>query len=176
MIFCYRLFIYNIKTNDIYLKVSTKCVDRCILKMYILSHKSKVIVLIMTTDGILRFFNFTKTVLKIHKDVNIGKDHKIDFNDNPIAQFRLHQSGINSFDLKHMDEDKYLLATGGDDNLLCLLCFQLRILENNALSVETLSNWTTTSAHSAQITGKNLSELYILYIFHKTFYSNIKID
>ncbi|XP_011264637.1 WD repeat-containing protein 6 isoform X2 [Camponotus floridanus] len=148
-----RLFIYNITTNDICLKVSTKHVDRCILKMYILSHKSKVIILTMTTDGILRFFNFTKTVLKIHKDANIGNQDIVDFSDEPFAEFRLHQSGINSFDLKHMDEDRYLLATGGDDNLLNLVCFQLCISENDALSAVTLSKWSTASAHSAQITG-----------------------
>lgn len=145
--------IYNIKTNDICLKISTKYTDRCILKMYILSHKSKVIVLTMTTDGILRFFNFTDTISKIYKDANIENQDIINFNDGPFAELNLHQSGINSFDLKHMNEDRYLLITGGDDNLLNLVCFQLCILENDMLSAITLSKWSTASAHSAQITG-----------------------
>lgn len=153
MIFYYRLFVYNIKTNDICLKVSTKYIDRCILKMYILSHKSKVIVLTMTTDGILRFFNFTDTISKIYKDANIENQDIIDFNDGPFAEFSLHQSGINSFDFKRMNEDRYLLITGGDDNLLNLVCFQLCISENNTLSAVMLSKWSSASAHSAQITG-----------------------
>lgn len=153
MIFCYRLFIYNITTNDICLKVSTKYIDRCILKMYILSHKSKVIVLTMTTDGILRFFNFTNTILEIYKDANIENQNIIDFSNNPFTEFSLHQSGINSFDLKHMDEDRYLLATGGDDNLLNLVCFQLCISENDVLSAVMLSKWNTASAHYTQIIG-----------------------
>ncbi|XP_029178864.1 WD repeat-containing protein 6 isoform X1 [Nylanderia fulva] len=148
-----RLFLYNIKTNDICLKVSTKYIDRCILKMYILLHKSKVVILTMTTDGILRFFNFTDTISKIYKDANIENQDIIDFNDSPFSELSLHQSGINSFDLKHMDEDRYLLVTGGDDNLLNLVCFQLCISENNILSLLTLSKWNTATAHSAQITG-----------------------
>lgn len=136
------------------MKVSAKYIDRCILKMYILSHKSKVIVLTMTTDGILRFFNFTNTILKIYKNANIESQDIIDFSDNPFAEFSLHQSGINSFDLKHMDENRYLLATGGDDNLLNLVSFQLCISENDALSAVMLSKWSTASAHSAQITGR----------------------
>ncbi|XP_072762395.1 tRNA (34-2'-O)-methyltransferase regulator WDR6-like [Anoplolepis gracilipes] len=148
-----RLFVYNITTNDVCLKVSTKYIDRCILKLYILSHKSKVIVLTMTTDGILRFFNFTDTILKMYEDATIENQDIIDFSDDPFAEFSLHQSGINSFDLKYMDEDKYLLATGGDDNLLNLVCFQLCILENDALSAVILSKWNTSSAHSTQITG-----------------------
>ncbi|KAM0729073.1 tRNA (34-2'-O)-methyltransferase regulator WDR6 [Formica fusca] len=148
-----RLFVYSITTNDVCLKVSTKYIDRCILKMYILSYKSKVIVLTMTTDGILRFFNFTDIISKIYKDANIENQDIIDFSDDPFAEFSLHQSGINSFDLKHIDEDRYLLVTGGDDNLLNLVCFQLCISEDDALSAVILTKWNTASAHSAQITG-----------------------
>lgn len=143
---------YDIKTGNIYLKVSTKYVDRCILKIHVLSHERKMIVLTMTTDGMLRFFDLTDVVSRIHKDANLEDQDIVNFNDAPFAEFGLHQSGINSYDLKSAGENKYLLITGGDDNLLHLLCF--RILETDRiLSVATLSKWSTASTHCAQIAG-----------------------
>lgn len=120
--------------------------------MHVLSHKYKMIVLTMTTDGILRFFDLTGVVSKIYEDANLENQNIINFNDAPFAEFSLHQSGINSYDLKLADENRYLLITGGDDNLFNLLCF--RILETNEiLSVVILSKWSTASAHYAQIAG-----------------------
>ncbi|XP_039303311.1 WD repeat-containing protein 6 isoform X2 [Solenopsis invicta] len=148
-----RLLVYDIVPNNIYLKVSTKYIDRCILKMHILSHKSKVIVLTMNTDGKLRFFDFTDTISKIYEDANSGNQNIVNFNDIPFAEFSLHQSGINCFDLEHVHEDEYLLVTGGDDNLLSVVYFQIYISESNKLSAEILSKWSTPSAHSAQIVG-----------------------
>ncbi|XP_012532224.1 WD repeat-containing protein 6 isoform X2 [Monomorium pharaonis] len=148
-----RLLVYNVVTNSIYLKISTKYIDRCILKMHILSHKSKVIALTMSTDGKLRFFDFTDTISKIYEDANSGNQNIVDFNHIPFAEFSLHQSGINCFDLKHIHEDEYLLVTGGDDNLLSVIYFQIYISENNKLLAEILSKWSTASAHSAQIVG-----------------------
>lgn len=122
--------------------------------MHILSHESKVIVLTMSTDGKLYFFDFTDIVSKIYEDANSGNQNIVNFSDIPFAEFNLHQSGINCFDLKHMREDEYLLITGGDDNLLSVVYFQICISENNKLLAEILSKWSTASAHSAQIVGQ----------------------
>lgn len=122
--------------------------------MHILSHKSKVIVLTMSTDGKLCFFDFTDIVSKIYVDANSGNQNIVKFSDLPFAKFNLHQSGINCFDLKHMREDEYLLITGGDDNLLSVVYFQIYISDNNKLSAEILSKWSTASAHAAQIVGQ----------------------
>ncbi|XP_071571195.1 tRNA (34-2'-O)-methyltransferase regulator WDR6-like isoform X1 [Temnothorax nylanderi] len=174
-----RLLVYDIVSNNIYLKVSTKYIDRCILKMHVLSHESKVIVLTMSTDGKLRFFDFTDMVSKIYEDANSGNQNIINFNDIPFAEFSLHQSGINCFHLKHMHEDEYLLITGGDDNLLSVVYFQICISESNKLSTEILSKWSTASAHSAQIVGVRFKDEKIysvgidqLFITHKYVYSN----
>ncbi|XP_020277634.1 WD repeat-containing protein 6-like [Pseudomyrmex gracilis] len=102
-----RLFVYNMKTNNTYLKVSTKYINRCILKIHVLSHKGKVIVLTMSTDGLSRFFDYINIVTKIYEDTN-SKDI-IDFSDAPFAEHSLHQSGINSFDLQYLNKNKYLL-------------------------------------------------------------------
>lgn len=108
----------------------------------------------MHTDGKLRFFNFTDVVSKIYDDANSGNQSIVNFSDIPFAEFSLHQSGINCFDLKHMHENEYLLVTGGDDNLLSVVYFQICILENNKLSAEILSKWSTASAHFTQIVGQ----------------------
>lgn len=151
-----RLLVYEINTNIIYLKVSTKYVDRCILKIHIMSWETKLIVLTMSTDGKLRFFDFTAAVLKIHEDVKSGNRSIVNFHDIPFAEFSLHQSGINCFDLKKMNENEYLLVTGGDDNLLSIVHFQICMSETNTLSAEILSKWNTSSAHCAQIVGVKL--------------------
>ncbi|XP_019886764.2 WD repeat-containing protein 6 [Ooceraea biroi] len=148
-----RLLVYDIQTSNIYLKVSARYVNRCILKVHVLPHEHKIIVLTMTTDGVLRFFDFTETVSKIYEDAHSENQDNVDFSNAPFAEFSLHQSGINSFDLKSADEDKYLLITGGDDNLLNLVCFQLCVSQNDKLLSLMLSKWNTASAHSAQITG-----------------------
>lgn len=108
----------------------------------------------MNTDGKLRFFDFTDTISKIYEDANSGNQNIVNFNDIPFAEFSLHQSGINCFDLEHVHEDEYLLVTGGDDNLLSVVYFQIYISESNKLSAEILSKWSTPSAHSAQIVGQ----------------------
>jgi len=108
----------------------------------------------MSTDGKLRFFDFTDTVSKIYEDANSGNQNIVNFSNIPFAEFSLHQSGINCFDLKNIYEDEYLLVTGGDDNLLNVVYFQICISENNKLSAKILSNWNTASAHSTQIVGQ----------------------
>lgn len=145
------------------------------LKMHVLSHRRKVIVLAMSTDGMLRFFDFTSTVSGIYEEAISENENIIDFDDAPFAEFSLHQSGINSFDLKNMDEDKYLLITGGDDNLFNLVCFQICLSENNEVSSAViLFKWSTTSAHSAQITG--ICVMLLEYFFSNLYRTlNIRI-
>lgn len=123
------------------------------MKIHVLLYKSKVIVLTMNTDGKLRFFDFTDMISKIHEDANSGNQNILNFDDIPFAEFSLHQSGINCFDLKDMNENEYLLVTGGDDNLVNVTYFKIDISENK-LSAEILSKWNTASAHSTQIVGK----------------------
>lgn len=116
----------------------------------------------MSTDGKLRFFDFTDMVSKIYEDANSGNQSIRNFRDIPFAEFSLHQSGINCFDLQYMYNGEYLLITGGDDNLLSVVYFQICISESNKLSAKILSKWSTASAHSAQIAGQ-LMLVYFLF-------------
>lgn len=149
-----RVFLYDINTKSISLKISSKCVDRCITKITVITYNEKVIVLIMSTDGICRFIDFTDTISKIIEFSQIEKQQFENYKDIFITKFNLHQSGINSYDIKIIEKGKYLLATGGDDNLFNIIYFNVQ-LQNKKMEIHIslLSKWSTSTAHVAQITG-----------------------
>ena len=118
--------------------------NRCILKVHAFIHKEKIFIITMATDGLLNFWNF----IIDHEEIIVNM---IQIDDN--EGFTLHQSGINSFDIKMLDEFKYLLATGGDDNLLSLMVFEIVLDQKDIAFIKIISSWKTDSAHFAQITG-----------------------
>ncbi|KOC68853.1 WD repeat-containing protein 6 [Habropoda laboriosa] len=149
-----RIFLYDINTKRISLKVHAKCVDRCISKLTILTYEEKIIALTMSTDGIGRFIDFTDTISRIIKFHEVEEQEFQNCKDASIEKFNLHQSGINSYDIKMNEKGEYLLATGGDDNLFNLIRFQVQLLNNKKeLHISVLSKWSTPNAHAAQITG-----------------------
>ncbi|XP_034191161.2 tRNA (34-2'-O)-methyltransferase regulator WDR6 isoform X2 [Osmia lignaria lignaria] len=149
-----RIFLYDTNTRNISLKIHAKCASRCIVKITILKYEEKVIALTMSTDGIVRFIDFTEIVSNIVKEPNCEKEEFFNYTDVSIGKFNLHQSGINSYDIKMIGNKKYCLATGGDDNLFNVIHFKIWISsENEQLRVSLLSKWNTSTAHGAQITG-----------------------
>ncbi|KAG7214130.1 hypothetical protein KM043_001484 [Ampulex compressa] len=151
---CLRIFSYNTATTNFHLKMCIKHKDRCILKTHVISSINHTLALTMSTDGVVRFQDLTKIVLKACEnlwDINVDFEN---INTVPLAECKLHQSGINSFDLNVISESEYLLATGGDDNSLSLMVFKIHEpKKHESLSISILSKWSTKSAHSAQITG-----------------------
>ena len=120
-----RVFLYDINTRNISLKAHVKCVDRCITKITVLTYNEKVIVLTMSTDGIGRFIDFTDIISKI---IIFPQNEEQEFHNYKnlfIVNFNLHQSGINSYDIKMIEKNEYLLATGGDDILFNIILFSL---------------------------------------------------
>ncbi|XP_076618371.1 tRNA (34-2'-O)-methyltransferase regulator WDR6-like isoform X1 [Colletes latitarsis] len=149
-----RIFLYDIDTRQISLKVHAKCVARCITKINILTCAEKIVALTMSTDGIGRFIDFTDTVSEILKAVQKEDQQFQNRIDVFIAKFNLHQSGINAYDMKMIKKDEYLLATGGDDNVFNLIRFKICLSEDEKeLYILLLSKWNTSTEHYAQITG-----------------------
>ncbi|XP_076663163.1 trafficking protein particle complex subunit 31 isoform X1 [Andrena cerasifolii] len=149
-----RIFLYDVDTKHISLKVHAKCGDRCVAKISILAHEDRVIALTMSTDGIGRFVDFTETVSKILSEVESEAQEYRDFADAFLDKFSLHQSGINSYDVRTIRKDEYLLATGGDDNLFSIIRFKIYCGgDEKEARVSLLSKWSTSTAHYAQITG-----------------------
>lgn len=108
----------------------------------------------MSTDGICRFIDFTNIVSKTSKIMRSDTPESENCIDTVVAEVKLHQSGINSYDIKTIKKDEYLLATGGDDNLFNILRFKIDYEKNKKdLCVLLLSKWNASAAHYAQITG-----------------------
>ncbi|XP_078050638.1 tRNA (34-2'-O)-methyltransferase regulator WDR6-like isoform X2 [Augochlora pura] len=149
-----RIFLYNLRTRCVSLKMHVKIVDRCIVKISILKFDEKVILLTMSTDGVCRFIDFTEIISKISKGIQGDNQEINDCTNMILTKFKLHQSGINSYDIKRINSDEYLLATGGDDNLFSLVHFKICLSnDNEQIRIISLSKWNTSTAHFAQITG-----------------------
>lgn len=143
----FRTFTYNIVSNEIKLFNTLAYNNRCILKVHSFVFKEEIFVITMATDGDLNFWHFCFK----NEEVNVKK-LIIDGE----TEFHLHQSGINSFDFTNIDDNEYLLATGGDDNLLSLTRFQMDLPKNGDPSVKIISIWKTNSVHYAQVTGNGI--------------------
>lgn len=160
-----RVFLYDITVKNISFKAHVKCVDRCITKITVLTYDEKIIVLTMSTDGIGRFIDFTDIISKIIICPQIEEQEFHNCKNVFMAKFDLHQSGINSYDIKVIGKSEYLLATGGDDNLFNVICFKVQLEgKKEELHISLLSKWSTATAHAAQITG-TFTIFMSVYIF-----------
>lgn len=71
-----------------------------------------------------------------------------------VATFRCHQSGVNSLaycDVIRKETKFLLLATGGDDNSICILLFK-----DEGSSLKRIAECRINESHSAQVTGLHL--------------------
>jgi WD40 repeat protein len=143
IIYC-RSYNYNIRLNEIKLIDTLLYKRRCILKVHSFVNQDNILLITMATDGLLNIWN----VISLNDTIEI-KNITI----NGQQNLSLHQSGINSFDIKILNNYEYILTTGGDDNLLNLLIFKIILKKKKIVSVELVSLWKTTSMHLAQITG-----------------------
>lgn len=95
----------------------------------------------MSTDGFMTAYNIS---LMDSSDIKSAK----------ILRHRekLHKSGINSYDILKVKNDKFLLATGGDDNAINLLLFKLNGFREESF-IEIISKNNYDYFHSCQVTG-----------------------
>ncbi|XP_066597606.1 tRNA (34-2'-O)-methyltransferase regulator WDR6 isoform X2 [Prorops nasuta] len=147
-----RIFQYDIAKNNIYLKVSLNS-GVCILKVHILQWFDTKILLTMDVFGIVSFWNASLILNNLLS--NLGdSNERIETNDvKPLAIKKLHQSGINAFDIKRLNENNYLLSTGGDDNLLTISQLRISAETEKNPSINLSIQWSSPQVHSAQITG-----------------------
>ncbi|XP_012255908.2 WD repeat-containing protein 6 [Athalia rosae] len=152
-----RIFSYNILMRTVVAWAAIPYENRCIIKTHLLIHAENTIALTMTTDGFVNFWSLNDIVDAFTKNLLPEKKISSTISYRPFASLRLHQCGINSYDLKKLTESEFILATGGDDNLICLSVLEIG-LENGVLFVREISKWNCSSAHSTQITGLILAE------------------
>lgn len=120
--------------------------SKCILKVHSIVFETHPIVFTTSTDGTLSIWDFNC----------ITDDIK------PVKSMKFHKAGINSFDLSHIGNDKFIMATGGDDNDVQLNVVSFLMMEN-MLMVSEVCKWSCNKYHCSQITGvKLLNDEYIL--------------
>lgn len=103
----------------------------CLLKMSFIEGLPSLFLLSAGTDGKIVFWNLNETLTL-----------------SDVRSFAVHQSGINSLELKKVEEGLFFLVTGGDDNMISASCIQFC---GNEVQLKKL--WSTSSVHSCQITG-----------------------
>uniref|UniRef100_A0AAG5CRD8 tRNA (34-2'-O)-methyltransferase regulator WDR6 n=1 Tax=Anopheles atroparvus TaxID=41427 RepID=A0AAG5CRD8_ANOAO len=131
--------IYSLLCSDGQWSVALVCESfygRCILKVVGIVMDGKSFFITMATDGTLCFWDPS----------HIGE---------PFHRHRLHDSGVNSVDYKHVGSDKLLLATGGDDQSVTVSLFEITMVEDT-LQVRLIHSFCEKYLHTAQVTGIKL--------------------
>lgn len=126
-----REFFVKINKNDsteIFLK-NTIFYGKCILKIHSFEMNDQQILITMSTDGLIVFWNLNNLTTPFHK-------------------LKHHDSGINCYDFIQSTDCCYI-ATGGDDQKIVLS--KLSFNEENKVSV--LGTVTNSNLHTAQVTG-----------------------
>lgn len=120
--------------------------NRCILKVKSFNIKNHCIVLSLAVNGSVAFWDFSEFVKCSDEISKIIK---------PFKELKIHKAGINSVDINLLNDDKIILATGGDDNALHLIVLRIKIDENTR-EVDKLYDWSCDKYHCSQITGLKL--------------------
>jgi WD40 repeat protein len=163
----HRLFGFHTLYNELKLVGKYSFHDRCILKVSLIQTESlRHVALTMATDGKVALWDLTTCVEEL-----LGSEHSnnscatstskndsrpiVVDNLRPFSFVKIHQSGINSFDWLHLQGDKYLLATGGDDRALVLSLIQIvSPTPQESMHAEVVLQWRDDYAHASQITGE----------------------
>ncbi|XP_026464303.1 WD repeat-containing protein 6-like, partial [Ctenocephalides felis] len=146
------LRIFNVKQNNSKLDINlitSKMTGKCILSVHTIKKTDPDCIIILTTD--------TEGKIKIWSLFNKGNDVSSQclsdtYNLQSITNWKSHENGINSCDIKKLGADTYIMATGGDDNALILRLFTI-YEEINSFKAENISTWEIKTAHCAQISG-----------------------
>ncbi|XP_078668527.1 tRNA (34-2'-O)-methyltransferase regulator WDR6-like [Branchiostoma floridae x Branchiostoma belcheri] len=84
-----------------------------------------------------------------------GKTSKLKM-DSPDVLLKNHQSGVNAVSIRRVDNDHYLLASGGDDNSLQVTVLAVQEDTPNKPVMVTMATSSVQSAHAATITGVHI--------------------
>jgi hypothetical protein len=131
-----RIFQYNLTSNKIY-GIDEQPYNRCLLGVkYVHMQQNDSFIICTATDG----------ALLVHRLA----DNTFRSNEKPMIFKNVHQSGINSIDIRVIDDQSLLLATAGDDTRLSLTKLNLN---GNQIHQELLVRIDMT--HASSIMGKS---------------------
>lgn len=120
---------------------------KCIMKVAVFNILGKSILVSMATDGCVTFWDISDVFSNVELQL--------------FESFKVHQSGINSYHFKLLNNNTILFLTGGDDNAVSLQLLQFS-LNNNILTVKEDSKFIDISIHCAQVTGVYLGEKHFM--------------
>lgn len=139
---CFRVKLKE-RCFEFFVEIKYKC--KCIIRLSYINICNKHVVVSMATDGKFVFWDF---------DQILSNPSQI----KPFYELKIHQSGINSFDYRKLNDGKYIFASGGDDNAIILTAMNF----NRKFEVDVLKQIKICDVHAAQITGLYLSEKYFI--------------
>lgn len=122
---------------------------RCILKICQFLACNEHVLVTMSTEGKIMFWNIENLVSDLKRVLL------------PFSEIVAHQSGINSYSFKVVDNVCTFL-TGGDDNTIVLHVFSFCKNDNGCLSLDVLHKYVNSSLHCAQITGAFITDNYFI--------------
>lgn len=155
-----RFFVMSECSRQMLLVAESFYHQRCVLKVEAFVHTSandsRVLLCSAATDGRIALWDISGTVS--HADRILEKGH-IDcpLQDLGSICFTLstHQCGINSLCVQMCSDGQYLVASGGDDNSICVCWLKLDYMSQDGPQggVQLLRTVSATSAHAAHVTG-----------------------
>ncbi|KAI9017288.1 WD40-repeat-containing domain protein [Gaertneriomyces semiglobifer] len=118
--------------------------NRCVLKAKIVALDKRLLGVTAGTDGRIAIWDLG------------WYDVEEAVSPTPIWNMVVHQSGINALDVMIVEDQGLQIATGGDDNGLCVLKLAFDISSAPShIALHTLSQGRLDSGHSSNITGKH---------------------
>ncbi|CAH0720267.1 unnamed protein product, partial [Brenthis ino] len=127
-----RIFELKLDEKSMNMVQEIKYHKTCILKTNLFRISNRNVLVTTTTRGFVAFWEINTKIVEI-----------------PIFETKTNKSGINCIDIKVIDDNRFLLATGGDDNAIHLVLLQF----NEFNSIEVIYSWSSDKFHCSQITG-----------------------
>ncbi|XP_054168533.1 WD repeat-containing protein 6-like [Oppia nitens] len=150
----FRLFIFDSTLMIFYLLNTTSYNTSCVLRVLTVNQSH---VITTSNDGTLRLWflgsGFTGQMISSDNDF---QSKQIDLKS--VFEMRLHESGINALFVYSLNDELFIIVTGGDDNTLVLSLFS--ILSDDIILISSVNDKYT---HLSQITGiKIVSDCQLL--------------
>ncbi|XP_075687854.1 tRNA (34-2'-O)-methyltransferase regulator WDR6 [Rhinoderma darwinii] len=151
-----RFFVMSESSRKMTLVAESFYHQRCVLKIETFVHTSgndsRVMLCSAATDGRIAFWDISGTISRA--DRMLEKENLQDLG--PVCfTISAHQCGINSLCIQKTKDGQYLVASGGDDNSICVCWLTLDQMskEGPRGDVQLLRS---VSAHSAHVTGLHI--------------------
>ncbi|XP_067854519.1 WD repeat-containing protein 6 [Heptranchias perlo] len=174
-----RLFLIDESQKKIQLLAESFYHQRCVLKLQTFTYqpatrRRRVFLCSAATDGRIAFWDISRTIERpTVANILLESAHRPWELGTPRLVFEAHQCGVNGLHLRPLDDGRYLLASGGDDNAVRLWVISVRAVggddgvtsgggssgvrcadgDGAGVSLRVVEGPCVESAHAAHVTG-----------------------